>query len=479
VTVTGNTENNYASINEIDIYGFAQKDSDGDGLLDIWEQTGIDTNGDGTMDLNLQAAGADPLHKDLFVEADYMELHKPKTDALAHLVAAFANAPVTNPDNRQGINLHIQVDEQIPHQDLLDLNGLQSIKNTNFGTASERADPNHISILNSKRLVYHYALFAHDQASPYSGSSGRSNGIPSMEFMVTLGALGWGVDQSTGHTVGSIDQQEGTIMHELGHNLNLHHGGADDINCKPNYLSVMSYARQFSSLIGNRPLDYSQSSLAQLNEAGLGEPNGISQSTPPGLTTVFGPASIHFTNTGIPVDWNNNGVTTDTSVNSDIDNLGFSGCSWSANEILNGQDDWQSLKYIAGTFGGANNFVTTSQQNQPEIRISDVKQQQILLLNGIDEAIKKIPNMTFREPSNATALRNSLTQETQTVIGNIATLLKLDQLDTAISKLTDLKIKLYSSLGGNSLNGMTANNTMQQSPIYLINNLIQVLEKQK
>ena len=102
-----------------------------------------------------------------------------------------------------------------------------------------------------------------------------------------------------------------------------------------------------------------------------------------------------------------------------------------------------------------------------------------MLLNGIDEAIKKIPNMTFREPSNATALRNSLTQETQTVIGNIATLLKLDQLDTAISKLTDLKIKLYSSLGGNSLNGMTANNTMQQSPIYLINNLIQVLEKQK
>ena len=44
-------------------------------------------------------------------------------------------------------------------------------------------------------------------------------------------------------------------MHELGHNLGLHHGGpatakigrttADyKMNCKPNYLSVMNYARQ-------------------------------------------------------------------------------------------------------------------------------------------------------------------------------------------------------------------------------------------
>ena len=31
-------------------------------------------------------------------------------------------------------------------------------------------------------------------------------------------------------------------MHELGHTLGLQHGGADDVNLKPNYLSVMSYA---------------------------------------------------------------------------------------------------------------------------------------------------------------------------------------------------------------------------------------------
>ena len=44
-------------------------------------------------------------------------------------------------------------------------------------------------------------------------------------------------------------------MHELGHNLNLYHGGMDEINSKqPNYLGVIAYARQFADVIHNRPL---------------------------------------------------------------------------------------------------------------------------------------------------------------------------------------------------------------------------------
>lgn len=45
-------------------------DSDGDGLLDSWESQGLDINNDGTVDLDLPALGADPNHKDLFVEVD-------------------------------------------------------------------------------------------------------------------------------------------------------------------------------------------------------------------------------------------------------------------------------------------------------------------------------------------------------------------------------------------------------------------------
>ena len=63
------------------------------------------------------------------------------------------------------------------------------------------------------------------------------------------------------HNVGSLDQQQGTFLHELGHTLGLRHGGGDNINCKPNYPSVMSYTSQFSTPIsptGVRPLDFSR-----------------------------------------------------------------------------------------------------------------------------------------------------------------------------------------------------------------------------
>ena len=49
------------------------RDTDGDGLLDSWETSGLDINGDGTIDLDLPAMGANPLHKDLFVEVDLMD----------------------------------------------------------------------------------------------------------------------------------------------------------------------------------------------------------------------------------------------------------------------------------------------------------------------------------------------------------------------------------------------------------------------
>ena len=42
-------------------------------------------------------------------------------------------------------------------------------------------------------------------------------------------------------------------MHELGHNLGLRHGGGDDTRCKPNYLSIMSYALLWPQFDNARP----------------------------------------------------------------------------------------------------------------------------------------------------------------------------------------------------------------------------------
>jgi hypothetical protein len=88
-------------------------DTDGDGLWDDWERFGIDNDGDGVVDLNLPALGADPMHKDIFLEIDWMDCavaggdcaatdthsHQPHPAAVQAMIDAFANAPgIVNPD---------------------------------------------------------------------------------------------------------------------------------------------------------------------------------------------------------------------------------------------------------------------------------------------------------------------------------------------------------------------------------------------
>lgn len=83
-------------------------DTGGDGLLDDWEKNGRMING---RFLDLPAMGADPNHKDIFVEADFMiagdHSHDFITSERQDVIAAYAAAPVTNSDNLPGITLHI------------------------------------------------------------------------------------------------------------------------------------------------------------------------------------------------------------------------------------------------------------------------------------------------------------------------------------------------------------------------------------
>jgi hypothetical protein len=325
-------------------------DSDGDGLPDCWETNaggsgigtggGIDFDGDGTRDftlcaqVNINGDGttlttecADPKHKDLFVEIDYMQNHKPDPQALSQKSSvtsvgvqsvreAFAAAPASNPDGVFGIRLHMQVDEQVTftpsgggpttsHVNLVSLTpctgptsfasdqsqvaDFDVIKNGNsstnppipgnFGTAADRASGP--KTLNAKRLAFRYALFAHSQvaASPNPNSGVNSSGCSEVggdDAIVTLGAFATGGTDNNGTT----DYQAGTFMHEFGHLLGLQHGGDDTLNCKPNYRSVMSYPRQFSgSPITGRRLDYSRHEdpnlNVALNESSLNECTGI------------------------------------------------------------------------------------------------------------------------------------------------------------------------------------------------------------
>jgi hypothetical protein len=333
--------------------GGETKDFDGDGLLDCWETDGIDFNNDGQIDFDLPAMEADPERKDVFVEIDWMAQHKPDSKALDMVKEGFENAPVDcEPDgsNCKGINLHLLVDEEaMTHSDDLSFAGctdaspqvpdFDQIKAKSFGTAAERNDPNSKNILNAKHLVYRYALFAHNLLG-LDGTSGCGE-LPGNDFVVTLGS--WA--KIKGHQVGTVDQQAGTFMHELGHTLGLRHGGGDNINCKPNYLSVMSYSQQIDNykIIG-RVLDYSRSNLATLDESSLNEAFGIGGA--PDLKTAYGPSPSQMSLADMAIDWNRNGNATDMNVSADINNLdnGNSPCT-GFGAVLKGHDDWRNLQY--------------------------------------------------------------------------------------------------------------------------------------
>ena len=95
-------------------------------------------------------------------------------------------------------------------------------------------------------------------------------------------------------------------MHELGHNLGLHHGGNSDSNNGPNYNSIMNYRYQGNGVdttchaIGDHALDYSHGTQLTLNEAALNENVGVCGA-------------------GHPIDWNSNG-SYDSSVSVDLFN---------------------------------------------------------------------------------------------------------------------------------------------------------------
>lgn len=95
----------------------AYLDTDGDGLVDHWEEKGIDMDGDGLIDLDLPAMGATSLRKDIFIEIDWLTprtegspggwTNQPAPGVTERLAKMFAEAPVANVDGTTGMTLHI------------------------------------------------------------------------------------------------------------------------------------------------------------------------------------------------------------------------------------------------------------------------------------------------------------------------------------------------------------------------------------
>jgi hypothetical protein len=157
-----------------------------------------------------------------------------------------------------------------------------------------------------RKDTFHYVLFGHALAVSAAASpqvpvsvSGVAD-TPGGDLLVTLGL--WPADDpkiapnnapcvqddTTGtvpdanlciNQTGTSIQQAGTVMHELGHNMGLYHGGSVKVpNCMPDYPSVMNYLYQTRGLTdvnGNEQIDFSYGNLAPLNENKLSETTSL------------------------------------------------------------------------------------------------------------------------------------------------------------------------------------------------------------
>ena len=186
------------------------------------------------------------------------------------------------------------------------------------------------------------------------GQTGTISGFSDKGGQHSLFTLGnWGDDGKSWQVVA------GTLMHEIGHELGLGHGGGDDINCKANYQSVMSYSRQVDLLdkftgfdqngnpVLTQVVDYSGQVLNTLNE-------GVSViSNPFTITPNYFTANWYLpTVVGSPATQHCDGtLKTPAERMSRVTDV-TSALNWAAgqdinfdgkpNELLQGFDDWNS-----------------------------------------------------------------------------------------------------------------------------------------
>ena len=262
-----------------------------------------------------------------------MNAATPNNAIWAAIEDAFANAPILNSDGSQGIAIHIDRGagtgggggDIIPFADRIRYDDLTlaGFDYTNFYTVKGNSfDPNRLNI-------YRYCVFAWDNGYlPWS--SGKAEDIWANDFFVSLGR--WGADGQR------ADFQTGTFMHELGHTLNLRHGGFEDTNSKDNYNSIMQYGNGWiiwggqnnvfsPSQMGGIDVDcdllnvdgvytYSQGQRRNLDENNLNENEGVCDN--------------------VALDWNGNGIfEANVAVNLDDD---------AALTIIQDYTDWGNIE---------------------------------------------------------------------------------------------------------------------------------------
>jgi hypothetical protein len=258
-------------------------DADNDGLKDGEEFHGVEVAGES---LQFPFWGANPRHKDVFVETDWVDdgtgnptALRMTTQAAADMIGFYANDPTNSagsPDGLPGITVHI--DNGLPN------NGTRW---GNWGGAT---------------------MIAAGQGNCVGRSAAR-------ERYFRHGVLHGGTSGNGGYGCYNAMNSSGWLnAHELGHSLGLNHGGTNaavQANCKPHYRSLMSYAPNSGFSTGGF-------ASTLLNPTALDETNPFGTSNP-AVIGYLGTPPWNFTlgqSNGVlngNVDWNRDGLFEDSA----------------------------------------------------------------------------------------------------------------------------------------------------------------------
>lgn len=259
------------------------EDTDRDGLSDSAEVFGVD-DPSGLAPQYLPRWGASPRHKDVFVEIDWHSLlgsSNPFSPGDADQAQSFFSlgsvVDIRNPDGLDGVRLHLDIGTSYPGQTLYgDWGGANQVATTDVHAA---AATNRNSVRNN---IFHYGLMR-------QGGGGGFGQTPGQIFT-------WSGD--------TLDRRVDKFVHELGHNLNLqHHGHADwgSYNCKPNYASIMNYARPAGAAfsLGLNAVTLDPSKASELSSFPAVDPSYLAE------------VPYEYPVSGTSVDWNRDGVFAD------------------------------------------------------------------------------------------------------------------------------------------------------------------------
>jgi len=371
-------------------------DTDEDGIPDYYEINGanIKVVVDGvekTVNVPLHLMGADKNKKDIFVHVDWMDPvvegsepggvnQKPDSAALKLVHDTFykedINLHIDNgPDSIMDYTTGVEWGDLSKAQAMpwkRNLPGTDQNGDFNFETDFDPSYKNKSFVSTGRSPFFHYALFAnfYDENHPnekmrYSSGISRntSDGEPwtlfrqgASDFMVTLGGIPRGSNPEEQKALHHF--QAGTFMHELGHNLGLMHGGDEEVNFKPNYLSVMNYDYSWGLLKqdGFKVFDYSKGQVESILEFQLDERHGLIGGSDlddySAISWCLGTEDFIRNDIGKireGINWDCLGLPDRYDFSFDVNRNLIAG------DTLHDYNDWINLKFKGGAIGGSGN----------------------------------------------------------------------------------------------------------------------------